>query len=90
MSLGIDEKERLAQAYHRTTGDLRLGFDPGTYSWSDDRDILKGREDAALAFGESVGSWPAFGDSSAALGRLKALGLKLVILSNVDNHSFAE
>ncbi len=46
--------------------------------------------DAALAFGESVGSWPAFPDSAAALGRLKGLELKLVILSNVDNHSFSQ
>lgn len=64
----------LAQAYYRVTGELRLAFDP----------------DAAQAFGESVGSWPAFPDSAEALGRLKQLGLKLVVLSNVDNHSFSE
>jgi 2-haloalkanoic acid dehalogenase type II len=40
------------------------------------------------AFGSSVGDWPAFPDSSAALKRLKAR-YKLCILSNVDRASFA-
>jgi 2-haloacid dehalogenase len=38
-------------------------------------------------YGRSVGSWPAFADSSAALTYLKR-HFKLVILSNVDNRSF--
>lgn len=42
----------------------------------------------AKAFGASVGAWPTFSDSSEALRRLSELGLKLVILSNVDNISF--
>lgn len=46
-------------------------------------------EEAGKAFGDSVGSWPAFPDSAAALGKLKELGLKLFVLSNVDNESFA-
>lgn len=45
--------------------------------------------EAGKAFGDSVGSWPAFPDSAAALGKLRELGLKLFVLSNVDNESFA-
>ena len=41
-----------------------------------------------LAYGQSVKEWPAFPDSAAALAYLKA-HYKLVILSNVDNASFA-
>jgi 2-haloacid dehalogenase len=46
--------------------------------------------DAAEAdtFGASVGDWPAFPDSAAALGYLKSF-YRLVILSNVDRASFA-
>ncbi|MEM6615252.1 MAG: haloacid dehalogenase type II [Pseudomonadota bacterium] len=40
------------------------------------------------AYGHSVKNWPAFPDSAEALARLKA-HFKLVILSNVDNQSFA-
>ena len=40
------------------------------------------------AFGASVGDWPAFPDSPAALAYLKR-HYKLVILSNVDRRSFA-
>jgi 2-haloalkanoic acid dehalogenase type II len=39
-------------------------------------------------FGRSVGRWPAFPDSPAALGYLKH-HYKLVIVSNVDRASFA-
>lgn len=42
----------------------------------------------ADAYGASVGEWPAFPDSAAALGRL-AERFQLVILSNVDRASFA-
>ncbi|BFL65720.1 2-haloacid halidohydrolase IVa (plasmid) [Roseomonas mucosa] len=41
-----------------------------------------------LAYGRSVGNWPAFEDSPGALRYLKKF-YKLVILSNVDNASFA-
>jgi 2-haloacid dehalogenase len=41
-----------------------------------------------LAYGRSVGDWPAFADSPGALQYLKR-HFKLVILSNVDNASFA-
>ncbi len=45
--------------------------------------------EAALAFGRSIGRWPAFADSAASLTYLKR-HYKLVILSNVDRASFAE
>jgi 2-haloacid dehalogenase len=41
-----------------------------------------------IAYGRSVGDWPAFADSAEALGYLKK-HYKLVILSNVDNESFS-
>lgn len=44
--------------------------------------------DDCLAYGRSIGDWPAFPDSAAALQYLKR-HYKLVILSNVDNQSFA-
>lgn len=40
------------------------------------------------AYGHSVANWPAFPDSAEALAYLKA-HFKLVVLSNVDNASFA-
>jgi 2-haloacid dehalogenase len=43
---------------------------------------------AAVAFGASVGDWPAFPDSAEALAYLKQ-HYELVILSNVDRASFA-
>ena len=43
---------------------------------------------AERAFGESVGDWPAFPDSTEALRYLKQ-HFKLIILSNVDRASFA-
>jgi putative hydrolase of the HAD superfamily len=44
---------------------------------------------ACVAYGRSVRNWPAFADSAPALQYLKR-HYKLVILSNVDNESFAE
>jgi putative hydrolase of the HAD superfamily len=41
-----------------------------------------------VTYGRSVKNWPAFADSAAALQYLKQ-HYKLVILSNVDNDSFA-
>ncbi|WVQ87163.1 haloacid dehalogenase, type II [Cryptococcus gattii] len=74
---GKDEEmiypEVLELVYTELTGHFRLWHDP----------------EAGKAFGDSVGSWPAFPDSAAALGKLKELGLKLFVLSNVDNESFA-
>ena len=45
-------------------------------------------EAASQQFGESVGSWPAFPDTVAALHRLQD-HFKLVVLSNTDRASFA-
>jgi 2-haloacid dehalogenase len=45
-------------------------------------------EEDHRAFGGSVGEWPAFADTPAALAYLKQ-HCKLVILSNVDRKSFA-
>lgn len=44
--------------------------------------------EACVAYGNSVKDWPAFHDSAGALRYLKT-HYKLVILSNVDNQSFA-
>ncbi|NDW05991.1 haloacid dehalogenase type II [Jiella pacifica] len=44
--------------------------------------------DECLAYGNSVPDWPAFPDTAEALAYLKQ-HYKLVILSNVDNRSFA-
>ena len=44
--------------------------------------------DECVQYGQSVHNWPAFPDSPDALRYLKK-HYKLVILSNVDNHSFA-
>ena len=44
--------------------------------------------DECRAYGRSVGDWPAFPDSADALAYLKQ-HFRLVILSNVDNESFA-
>ncbi len=41
-----------------------------------------------VAYGRSVGNWPAFPDTADALARLQR-HFKLVILSNVDNDSFS-
>ena len=41
-----------------------------------------------VAYGRSIRDWPAFADSAEALGYLKR-HFKLIILSNVDNESFA-
>jgi 2-haloacid dehalogenase len=46
-------------------------------------------EAAHEAFGQSIGQWPAFPDSVAALQYLKQY-YKLVILSNVDRRSFEQ
>ena len=50
---------------------------------------IPANEDAAHAFGQSVGDWPAFPDSADALRYLKR-HFELIILSNVDRASFAK
>ncbi|KAL3466109.1 HAD-like domain-containing protein [Aspergillus heterothallicus] len=46
-------------------------------------------EAESRAFGDSIGSWPAFPDTVSALHRLRK-HYKLVVLSNVDRESFAK
>lgn len=50
--------------------------------------LSKPSPDQSKAFGSSVGSWPAFPDTVAALRRLQKQ-FKLVVLSNVDRASFS-
>jgi 2-haloacid dehalogenase len=45
-------------------------------------------DEAAAAFGDSVGDWPAFRDSVAALARLKAR-FRLGVITNCDDDLFA-
>jgi putative hydrolase of the HAD superfamily len=47
------------------------------------------RWDECMSYGQSIKDWPAFPDTAGALRYLKQ-HFKLVILSNVDNLSFAE
>ena len=49
---------------------------------------IAARWEDCCAYGRSVGDWPAFPDSATALQDLKK-HFKLVVLSNVDNDSFA-
>ncbi len=44
--------------------------------------------DECVAYGQSIGRWPAFPDAADALRRLKSR-YRLFVLSNVDNASFA-
>ncbi len=63
---------RLLQVvYKRLAEDWRVN-----YNWEE-----------AVAYGRSVGDWPAFPDSASTLQYLKKY-FKLVIVSNVDNESF--
>ncbi|KAL9056082.1 MAG: hypothetical protein Q9162_003144 [Coniocarpon cinnabarinum] len=52
----------------------------------DDADL----DSRAAAFGNSVRDWKAFPDTVPALRTLKAMGLKLVPLSNITNVAFAK
>ena len=65
-------REILAAVYKRLADEWRISV-----AW-----------DECLAYGLSVGDWPAFPDTVEALRYLKK-HYKLVILSNVDNQSFA-
>ncbi len=70
---GLRYSEVLARVYTRLAAEWAIATDDA----------------AARAFGASVGDWPAFADSAAALAYLKRF-YKLVILSNVDRASFAK
>jgi 2-haloacid dehalogenase len=69
---GLRYSELLAKVHDRLSDELGISPDA----------------EAARAFGQSVGDWPAFPDSADALAYLKQ-HFRLVILSNVDRASFA-
>jgi 2-haloacid dehalogenase len=50
---------------------------------------LEATNDEAAAFGNSVGDWPAFDDSTRALRQLRTAGFKLGVLTNCDDDLFA-
>jgi FMN phosphatase YigB (HAD superfamily) len=58
-------------------------------SASTDADAPASYSEDAKRFATAIAEWPVFPDTVDALQRLKALGLQLVILSNVDRASFA-
>lgn len=62
----------LAAIYARLASDLSLSI----------------KDDEASAFGATIGSWPAFSDTVAAM-QILAKHYKLVVLSNVDKASFS-
>lgn len=64
--------ELLATVYRRRAEELGLAVD-----WEE-----------CVAYGASVGTWPAFPDSFDALAYLKQ-HYRMIVLSNVDNRSFA-
>jgi 2-haloacid dehalogenase len=88
--------EKLLEAYGQVEHELELAFPALAYS----RLLEKVHErlseklgvpanvEEAMAFGASVGNWPAFPDTVEALAYLKQ-HFQLVILSNVDRKSFA-
>jgi 2-haloalkanoic acid dehalogenase type II len=65
-------RDLLAVVHRRLAEDWQVAAD-----WED-----------CLAYGRSVGDWPAFADSAPALAALKR-HFALIVLSNVDNKSFA-
>ena len=70
---GLKYSTLLSESYFKLAGTLSLPQPP---------------QAEADALGASVGQWPAFPDTVAALNRLKK-HYKLVILSNVDKESFS-
>ena len=88
--------EELLAAYGPIEHELEEAFPALPYSQllekvherlSEQLGVAPSAEEAAR-FGASVGDWPAFPDSAAALGYLKQ-HFQLIILSNVDRKSFA-
>ncbi len=95
VSRGLSRNEILeALAFHEST---QQRWTPG-YRYSDLLPIVYKRlaeewevsvsQEECTAYGQSVRDWPAFPDSAKALQYLKQ-HYKLIVLSNVDNESFA-
>lgn len=81
---GFHESQQQAQTPHKAYNALlAVVFKRLAEQWG----VSVSHEDCA-AYGRSVGDWPAFADTPGALQYLKRF-YKLVILSNVDNASFA-
>ena len=89
LSLGVDE-------VHRTYGRFELELQHGPYQSYREvlrQGLLRAFHEHGVEltphesdrFAESLPSWPKFPDSTEVLGRLKAMGYKLVILSNIDD-----
>lgn len=74
--------------YTTVAKQLNLDSDESEPSHSCDSVFVLIMVEAAAAYGNSVGDWPSFEDTPRALRLLHDAGLKLVILSNVDNNSF--
>lgn len=83
-----------AHAYHESTsqkqtpGKLYSALLPLVYRRLAEEWGVAVSWEECMAYGRSVGDWPAFEDSAAALDYLKQ-HYRLVVLSNVDNASFA-
>ncbi|KAI1145302.1 HAD-superfamily hydrolase [Nemania diffusa] len=67
----------LGEVYEKVAGELGVPLDPGSSAAIEEK----------AAFGNSVGSWPAFPDTVEAL-RVLAERYKLIVLSNVDKTAF--
>lgn len=89
-------RDELLEAYGNAEHDVEEAY-PGmrysellelVYARLAERFGLPADVEAARAFGQSVGDWPAFPDTRDALQYLKR-HFKLIILSNVDRTSFA-
>jgi 2-haloacid dehalogenase len=77
-----------AEQEHETPGLLYRGLLARVHAKLAAHWKLKTSATLDTAFGASVGDWPAFADTPAALAYLKR-HFKLVILSNVDKQNFA-
>lgn len=83
-----------AHAYHESTAQAQTPTMPYqrllavVYKRLAEEWGVPGTWEDALAYGRSVRDWPAFEDTAEALRYLKQ-HFKLVVLSNVDNESFA-
>jgi 2-haloalkanoic acid dehalogenase type II len=77
-----------SSAQRQTPGKVYAEILAGVYKRLAEKWRVSVSWEECLAYGGSVRDWPAFADSAAALDYLKG-HYKLVVLSNVDNESFA-
>ena len=82
----------LTHAYEHLAQDLEgkfgFPFDSPVAPWMSNPKLVKATKAECVAFGKSIKDWPLFPDSADALFELSKY-YKLVILSNVDQVSFA-